>query len=99
MEQATQEGLDVELFGERLQTLAGGDVTALRNKAAPTLGLTSLIESEDSAGENPVPAFWVLAFETEFASLSPIVPLTNIPSIDLDNQRKRSQLGGHRAGG
>src|ERR1017187_6069707 len=91
------EGLAIELAYERLPSQAGNRIAALADHGSTPCGRGSMIQTEDGAHIDPVPARDRLAFGAEFLGLPPVIALANVPGVDFDHQPEwwgRRPLGG-----
>ena len=88
----------MQFFDHRFNACAGGHIAALDDDG-PVLALhAAMIQAEAGGGVNPMPAGEVLAPLAFGLGLLPIVPFTNVPGVDLDDQSKGFFLEGSLTG-
>ena len=73
---------------EALQALRGSHIATFGDHATAGGGFASLIEPEDRARIHPMPTGGILAFLAQLGALPPVIPLADIPRVDLDEQGK-----------
>src|SRR5437899_1530587 len=83
--QPSPQGLRVQLIAQGIDAFAGRDKTPLTDDRTASSSPTSLVKPETGAGVDPMPSLWFPAALTQPLGSAPIVALSNIPSIDLDN--------------
>ena len=74
-----------KLIAQDVQALAGEDVTALDNDGPAAGRLAAVIEAEDGAGIDPVPAFRLVPAAAWGGGLAPSIALANIPSVQWND--------------
>ncbi len=82
----------VELFAQGVQALAGENVAALDDDGPAASGFPTVIEAEDRAGIDPVPAFGFVPAPPERGALSPSVALADVPGVQLILFRIQSNI-------
>ena len=75
----------MELVAQGVQALAGEDVAALDDDGPPAGGLAAVIEAEDGAGIDPVPAFGFVPAPPQRGGLAPGIALANVPGVQLND--------------
>lgn len=73
---------------ESIDSQAGDRIGTLADDGSTARGLGAMIQTEDGAHINPVPAREGLALGAEFLGLAPVIALANIPGVDFNNQSK-----------